>query len=75
MSKEFIDSNVIVYANDAAAGDKQNRSIDLVTRLLEDGSGVILAAADAARCTVLWSEGFEPGTRYLGITVRSPFRE
>ena len=35
--------------------------------------GVILAAADAGRCDVLYSEDFTAGRRYAGIEVRNPF--
>jgi len=41
MRRYFIDSNVIVYANDSAAGDKQERAIDLVARLIREGCGSI----------------------------------
>ena len=35
--------------------------------------GVILAAAHAARCTIIWSEDFTAGRRYAGIEAKSPF--
>ncbi len=35
--------------------------------------GVILAAAHAARCELLYSEDFSAGRRYAGIEVRNPF--
>ena len=41
MKKEFIDTNIVVYANDAADTQKQTRSIDLIRRLIETGGGVI----------------------------------
>ena len=133
--KEFVDTNVIVYANDAAEPDKQQRAIELVTRLMRTGAGVIsnqvlleyaavatrqlkqgrdvvsrqlvllerlevvslsgsifrnalafadayslsiwdasiLAAASAARCEVVWSEGLSHHTDYAGLRVRNPF--
>lgn len=41
MSKIFIDTNVIVYANDARDPQKQSRAIDVVSRAMRDGTGVI----------------------------------
>jgi predicted nucleic acid-binding protein len=35
--------------------------------------GVILAAAHAARCDLLYSEDFAAGRRYAGIVVENPF--
>lgn len=41
MAKEFVDTNIIVYANDAADSEKQARAIDVVERLIRTGTGVI----------------------------------
>ncbi len=41
MSKTFIDTNIILYANDAADELKQSQAIDVVTGHLRDGLGVI----------------------------------
>ena len=41
MSKAFIDTNVLVYANDQRDARKQETAIALVECLLRDGSGVI----------------------------------
>lgn len=38
---EFVDTNVLVYAFDASAGEKQRRAIDLVDRLWRDGTGCL----------------------------------
>lgn len=38
---EFIDSNVLVYAHDTSAGNKQRRARDLLTHLWESGSGCL----------------------------------
>ena len=135
MSKAFIDTNVVVYANDAADTAKQNTAISLITRALTGSwgvvstqvmmeyvavasnrlgqprdavtrqtfvlerlevvpvspeiirnglefaaqyqlsfpDGVILAAAHAGRCDVLYSEDFAAGRRYAGIEARNPF--
>jgi predicted nucleic acid-binding protein len=39
--RTFIDTNVIVYANDDAEPEKQAKALDLVCGLLESGEGVI----------------------------------
>src|SRR6266545_4058267 len=41
MSAEFIDTNVLVYAHDGGAGKKHDRSVELLTRLYDDGGGVL----------------------------------
>ncbi|MFW6212428.1 MAG: PIN domain-containing protein [Spirochaetota bacterium] len=41
MSKHFIDTNVIVYANDSANPDKQERAIECVSSHMRDGTGVL----------------------------------
>lgn len=41
MSKDFLDSNIIVYANDAADRRKQDLAIEIVARGLRDGTAVI----------------------------------
>ena len=41
MKKIFIDTNLIVYANDGRDPDKQNKAITLIQTLMKDGLGVI----------------------------------
>lgn len=41
MSGEFCDTNVFIYANDASAGDKQERARRLLDRLWGSGTGVV----------------------------------
>lgn len=41
MTKTFLDTNVIVYANDARIPWKQALAIELVTRSIREGTGVI----------------------------------
>ena len=40
-AKTFIDTNVIVYANDRADIAKQDRAVTVVSSLIESGNGVI----------------------------------
>lgn len=41
MSVEFCDSNVLVYAYDASAGDKRRAALALMDRLWDSGEGAI----------------------------------
>jgi predicted nucleic acid-binding protein len=41
MGRHFIDTNIIVYANDGRHPGKQKCALDLVAAALRDGSGVI----------------------------------
>lgn len=39
--RSFIDTNVLIYADSADAGDKQSRASALIAQYLRDGDGVI----------------------------------
>ena len=41
MKKTFLDSNIVIYANDAKDLEKQNKAIQVVKDLIKGGSGVI----------------------------------
>ena len=41
MKKSFLDTNVILYANDERAGTKQRTAIEVLERVIADGSGVV----------------------------------
>ena len=135
MNKVFLDTNLIVYANDARDAQKQARAIELITAAMREGTGVIstqvmqeyavvaggklrqdpdtilrqlllletlevvqitpalirralelqfryqidywdagiLAAAEHARCHLLWSEDLNPGQLYATVHVENPF--
>jgi predicted nucleic acid-binding protein len=36
--------------------------------------GMIVAAAERARCQRIWSEDLNPGQQYFGVTVVNPFK-
>ena len=36
--------------------------------------GMIVAAAERAGCERIWSEDFNPGQKYFGVTVANPFQ-
>ena len=135
MKKVFLDTNLIVYANDTRDVQKQTRAIELVTATIHEGTGVIstqvmqeyavvaggklrqdsdailrqlllleslevvqitpalirralelqfryqidywdasiLAAAEHARCHLLWSEDLNPGQLYATVHIEDPF--
>jgi predicted nucleic acid-binding protein len=41
MSREFVDTNVVVYAYDATAGERHDRALDLMSRLGRDRRGAL----------------------------------
>lgn len=41
MKQAFIDTNIVVYANDGRVKAKQDRAIEIVTRLMRSRSGVV----------------------------------
>lgn len=41
MSAEFVDTNILIYAHDRGAGSKQDKSLELLNRLFQDGAGVL----------------------------------
>ena len=55
----FLDSNVLVYAQDARSPKKQRVSRDLITRLSRDADGVI--------STQVLQEFYVAATRKLGV--------
>lgn len=56
----FLDSNILVYAQDGSAGAKQRRCRELVAGLAESGDGVI--------STQVLQEFFVAVTRKLGVS-------
>ena len=59
MSVEFVDANVLVYAHDSGAGLKHEKSVALLTRLFEDGTGTLSVQVLA--------EFYAAATRKLGM--------
>ena len=57
--KVFLDSNILLYAHDAASPEKQRRSRDVVAQLANSGDGVI--------STQVMQEFFSAATRKLGV--------
>ncbi len=41
MKGEFVDTNILIYAHDRSAAEKRIIATDLVTRLVEQGSGLL----------------------------------
>jgi predicted nucleic acid-binding protein len=59
MSVEFVDTNILIYAHDGGAGAKYKTSVELLTRLFEEGCG-------ASSIQVL-AEFYSAATRKLGM--------
>jgi len=57
--RSFIDSNILIYSDDAAHPEKQERAIDLITRCQSQRSGVL--------STQVLQEYFVNSTRKLGV--------
>jgi predicted nucleic acid-binding protein len=57
--RSFLDSNVLVYTDDATAGGKQAAALDLVRRCRREGCGVV--------STQVLQEYFVVSTRKLGV--------
>ena len=41
MSAEFVDTNILIYAHDGGAGAKHEKSVALLKRLFDEGSGAL----------------------------------
>ena len=63
MSAEFVDTNILVYAHDSSAGSKHKKSVELLTRLVTEGTGAI--------STQVLAEFYSLATRKLGMTSQS----
>ncbi|RJX19238.1 MAG: PIN domain-containing protein [Ammonifex sp.] len=52
------------------------KAIDIYRRYrLSFWDGLILRSAQALGCDVIWTEDFDPGQRYDGVTALNPFME
>jgi predicted nucleic acid-binding protein len=57
--KVFLDANVLVYAQDAGAADKQRKSREIIAQLAESADGVI--------STQVMQEFYVAATRKMGV--------
>ena len=76
-------ANAVVKALDALAsirliipdGELVRRAVEARTSYgLHFYDGMIVAAAERAGCARIWSEDFNEGQKYFGVTVENPFR-
>jgi len=67
VARSFIDTNILVCADDAFDPRKQQLALDLVRDAL------IVQTASAARCSVLYSEDMQAGTRIADVLIVNPF--
>ena len=59
----------------ASDGESVRRAVDAHGQYgIHFYDGMIVAAAERAGCSRIWSEDLNPGQRYFGITVENPFR-
>jgi predicted nucleic acid-binding protein len=58
--KVFLDANILLYAHDTGAPNKQRRSRDVIANLVDSGEGVI--------STQVMQEFFVAATRKLGVS-------
>ena len=65
-AREFVDTNVLVYAEDARNADKRARARDLIDRLMREGRGVVSLQ--------VLQEFFAVATRKLGMDPQSARR-
>ena len=61
-ARSFLDTNVLVYTDDAASPDKQGAALDLVARMRRERRGVV--------STQVLQEYFVAATRKLGVPAR-----
>lgn len=74
----FVDTNVLVYADDDDAGPKRDRARVVLAELIPSGRAVVstqvlLRCASAAGCTRVLTEDLSPGRVIDGVRVDDPF--
>ena len=70
IARSFLDTNVLVYTDDASEPRKQRQALELCRRCYTRG-----CAALASYCSVLYSEDLQHGFRVNGLQIRNPFAE
>jgi predicted nucleic acid-binding protein len=66
IAASFVDTNVVVYADDADAGEKRDLARALLTRIFSDGSAVVSVQ--------VLQEYFSAATRRLGLPAEAARR-
>lgn len=82
-ARSFIDTNVLVYTDDADSPGKRQAALDLVDVLaaadlqivhqLSYWDALILTSARRSGCSVLYTEDLASGTTLTGVEIRDPF--
>lgn len=62
MEKQFIDTNILVYAHDRGAGKKHDRARALIRRLWENGQGALSTQVLQEFCVSLRRRAASPAT-------------
>jgi len=79
MNREFVDTNILVYAQDSSAGQKYTRSSELLHRLVAEGSGALSTqvlieyySTAIRKLKVTSGEAAESMEVFAGWTVHQP---
>ena len=57
-------------------GDSVRRAVEACAAYgIHFYDGMIVAAAESAGCSRIWSEDLNPGQQYFGVSVENPFRQ
>ena len=76
--REFLDTNVLIYAHDTRDPRKRARARELIRRLIRERRGVlslqVLRAALNGACTTLNTEDMQSGYVVDSLTLRNPFQ-
>jgi predicted nucleic acid-binding protein len=67
-ARAFLDTNILVYADDSDAGDKRDRAQGVLRDAL------VVRCAIAAGCKRLLSEDLQHGRVFDGVRIEDPFR-
>lgn len=82
VQRQFVDTNILVYAYDRTVGHKRDHARALIAELWESGNGcisiafwdaMIIQSATKLGCAILWSKDLNSGQVYEGVRVLDPF--
>lgn len=69
----FLDTNIFVYSFDRSHLRKQKRAQSLIAEAIESERSLIVSAAAAARCRILFTDDLPAGRVVRGVEIRNPF--
>jgi predicted nucleic acid-binding protein len=70
-----LDTNILVYAADRAAGERRARALEILDRVVRRGlrADLLLATAERHACEIVLSEDMQDGARFGRVTILDPF--